>query len=135
MTISRWNPDELHDTAGYSHITLVEPPATAVYLAGQMPLTRLGTLVHPELGPQVDQTVENALVALGAAGADPGDVVRSVVYVVAAASPTLDEVWRRLQASALGPALTSASTLLGVTMLGVPGQLVEVELTAVRDRP
>ncbi len=38
--------------------------------------------------------------------------------------------WRRLNASDLGPAFTSASTLLGVAKLGFPGQLVEVDLTA-----
>ncbi len=39
-------------------------------------------------------------------------------------------MWARLNASALGPAFTTASTLLGVAQLGYPGQLVEVDLTA-----
>jgi hypothetical protein len=39
-------------------------------------------------------------------------------------------VWWRLLASALAPAFTSASTLLGVARLGFEGQLVEVDLTA-----
>jgi hypothetical protein len=33
-------------------------------------------------------------------------------------------------ASALAPAFTTASTLLGVTQLGFTGQLVEIDLTA-----
>jgi hypothetical protein len=40
-------------------------------------------------------------------------------------------VWRRLQDSELGPAFTTASTLLGVARLGFTGQLIEVDLTAV----
>ncbi len=36
----------------------------------------------------------------------------------------------KFNASPLGPAFTSASTLLGVAALGYQGQLVEVDLTA-----
>jgi hypothetical protein len=36
----------------------------------------------------------------------------------------------RLIQSPLGAAFTTASTLLGATRLGCPGQLVEVDLTA-----
>ena len=38
--------------------------------------------------------------------------------------------WRQLTLSVIGSALTTASTLLGVTRLGFSGQLVEVDLTA-----
>ncbi|WP_461026201.1 hypothetical protein [Streptomyces sparsus] len=44
-----------------------------------------------------------------------------------ACRPTPDIV---LTASALGPAFTSAGTLLGVAPLRFPGQPVEVDLTA-----
>jgi hypothetical protein len=62
--------------------------------------------------------------------AGPQHVVRSVVYVRSDDQRDLGAVWRRLTASALGPAFTSASTLLGVAQLGFSGQLVEVDLTA-----
>ncbi len=42
----------------------------------------------------------------------------------------LSSVWDRLTGSGIGPAFTTASTLLGVAALGYRGQLVEVELTA-----
>lgn len=134
MTIRRTNPVSLHATAGYSHVTLVDTPAVVVHLAGQMPLTPDGSLMDPAMGPQVDQTVANAIIALGAADVGPADVVRSVVYVATSDSYMLDEVWSRLLDSSLAPALTTASTLLGVTTLGVPGQLVEIDLTAVCDQ-
>jgi hypothetical protein len=43
----------------------------------------------------------------------------------------LGSAWDRLTASALGSAFTTASTLLGVAQLGFPGQLIEVDVTAV----
>ncbi|MFI1104508.1 RidA family protein [Streptomyces melanogenes] len=128
--ITRFNPDQLHETPGYHHITVVEAGRTA-YLAGQCPLDRYGSLVGPgALETQVDQVVANALAALAAVSAQPQHVVRSVIYVRSDAREDLGSVWARLTASALGPAFTSASTLLGVTQLGFAGQLVEVDLTA-----
>jgi enamine deaminase RidA (YjgF/YER057c/UK114 family) len=128
--ITRLNPAQLHPTPGYHHVTVVEAGATA-YLAGQCPLGPSGELVgEGDLGAQIDQVVANALVALAAAGAGPGDVVRSVIYVVSGETPVLGDAWRRFNASPLGPAFTSASTLLGVARLGFTGQLVELDLTA-----
>ncbi|MFJ5231418.1 RidA family protein [Kitasatospora sp. NPDC088391] len=128
--ITRINPAELHGTPGYHHITVVEAGRTA-HLAGQCPLDRAGRLVgEGSLDAQIDQVVANALAALRAVGAGPERVVRSVVYVATGEQALLGAAWRRLTASALGPAFGTASTLLGVTCLGFTGQLVEVDLTA-----
>ncbi|OPC78319.1 hypothetical protein B4N89_39825 [Embleya scabrispora] len=128
--ITRINPDELHPTPGYHHITVVEAGRTA-FLAGQCPLDRSGSLVGPaDLDAQIDQVVANALVALAAVNARPEHVVRSVVYVVSADRTDLSAAWAALTRSPLGPAFTTACTLLGVAQLGFPGQLVEVDLTA-----
>ncbi|QTD96775.1 RidA family protein [Streptomyces cyanogenus] len=127
--ISRINPDQLHETPGYHHITVVETGRTA-YLAGQCPLDQGGSLVGPgSLEMQVDQVVVNALAALAAVNAQPQHVVRSVIYVRSDDREDLGLAWHRLTASALGLAFTSASTLLGVAQLGFAGQLVEVDLT------
>ncbi|MFG3104412.1 RidA family protein [Streptomyces sp. NPDC048182] len=127
--ISRINPDQLHETPGYHHITVVETGRTA-YLAGQCPLDQAGSLVGADsLDAQVDQVVVNALAALAAVDARPPHVVRSVIYVRSDDRADLSLVWQRLTTSALGPAFTSASTLLGVAQLGFTGQLVEVDLT------
>lgn len=128
--INRFNPEQLHPTPGYHHVTVVEAGRLA-FLAGQCPLDRSGTVVAPDdIDAQVDQIVANSLVALAAAGATPDDVVRSVVYVVSPDREVLASVWRRLGESQLGPAFTTASTLLGVAQLGYPGQRVELDLTA-----
>ncbi|MEU0914721.1 RidA family protein [Streptomyces althioticus] len=128
--ITRLNPPQLHATPGYHHITVVEAGRTA-YLAGQCPLDVSGELVgEGDLDAQIDQVAANALAALNAVGAGPEHVVRSVIYVVSDDVPVLGSAWRRLTSSVVGPAFTTASTLLGVARLGFSGQLVEVDLTA-----
>lgn len=128
--ITRVNPDQLHTPPGYHHITVVEAGRMA-YLAGQCPIDTAGALVgDSDINAQIDQVVANAMIALGAVGAGPSDVVRTVVYVVSDDGSVLGAVWERLRQSPLGSAFTTASTLLGVAQLGFRGQLVEVDLTA-----
>jgi enamine deaminase RidA (YjgF/YER057c/UK114 family) len=130
MHINRVQPEGLHPTPGYHHVTIVESGRTA-YLAGQCPLDESATLVGPgDLLAQTDQVVTNALAALSAAGATPSDVVRTVIYVASGERADLSAVWQRLNDGPLAQAFTTASTLLGVAALGFPGQLVEVDLTA-----
>lgn len=131
MVIDRFNPPTVHEPAGYSHVTISSAGRLA-HLAGQCPLDLSGQVVGEpgDVSAQTGQVIANCLAVLEAAGATPADVVRSVVYVVSPDSGVLAEVWRQLQASPLGPALTTASTLVGVASLGYQGQLVEVDLTA-----
>ena len=128
MALIRINPEALHATPGYHHVTIVDAGRLA-FLAGQCPVDRSGTVVEG-LDAQVDQVAANSMAALAAAGAAPADVVRSVIYVVTDATTVLSAVWKRLRATELAGAFTTASTLLGVAQLGFPGQLVELDLTA-----
>ncbi|MFB8414982.1 RidA family protein [Streptomyces albidoflavus] len=128
--LTRLNPDALHATPGYHHVTVAEAGRTA-HLAGQCPLDQEGNLVGPgSLSTQTGQVVANALTALAAAGAGPQDVVRAVIYVRSDERADLSATWSRLMDSALAPAFTGAATLLGVAQLGFAGQLVELDLTA-----
>jgi enamine deaminase RidA (YjgF/YER057c/UK114 family) len=146
MAITRLNPEGLHETPGYAHVTVVDAGRLA-FLAGQCPLDADGVLAGPGLATQTDQVAANALAALSAVGAGPEHVVRTVIYVVTSNgdddngngngdnnnnnnNTRLGDVWRRLLASPLGPAFTTASTLLGVARLGFTGQLVELDVTA-----
>jgi enamine deaminase RidA (YjgF/YER057c/UK114 family) len=129
VTIERTNPDGLHPTPGYHHVTKVQAEML-IYLAGQCPLQPSGELAEGGLERQTDQVIRNILVALDAASATPEDVVRTVIYVVSSVREELSAVWAQLNASPLAPAFTSASTLLGVAQLGFPRQLVEVDVTA-----
>lgn len=94
--ITRMNPEQLHATPGYHHITVVEAGRTA-YLAGQCPLDGDGSLVGDgDLGRQIDQVAANALTALAAVGAKPEDVLRTVIYVCSEETEVLWTAWRRL---------------------------------------
>jgi enamine deaminase RidA (YjgF/YER057c/UK114 family) len=119
----------LHPTPGYHHVTTVESRRT-VYFAGQCPVGADGKVVDGDVFAQVDQVIANTATALEFAGATPDDVVRTVVYVASDEREVLAAVWDRLAHSSIGPAFTTASTLLGVTRLGFPGQLVELDVTA-----
>ena len=124
------NPEGVHPTSGYAHLTIAEAGRTA-HLAGLCPLDADEQIVGlGDLGTQIDQIVANALAILSAADATPHDVVRSVIYVVSADSTVLASAWDHLNASRLAPAFAAASTLLGVTVLGYAGQLIEIDLTA-----
>ena len=129
MSIVRTNPSGLHPTPGYHHVTKVQAD-TLVYLAGQCPLQPSGELASGGLEGQTAQVIANILTALESAGAGPEQVVRTVIYVVSPDREDLAAVWTQLNASPLGPAFTTASTLLGVAQLGFPGQLVEIDVTA-----
>ena len=129
IAINRLNPPSLHEPPGYHHVNIVAGRRWA-FLAGQCPLDSNGKVIGPSLDVQVRQVAANASAALAAAGAQPEDVVRSVIYVVTENNGSLGDVWRLFQASPIGAAFTTASTLLGVSALGYPGQLVELDLTA-----
>jgi enamine deaminase RidA (YjgF/YER057c/UK114 family) len=77
---------------------------------------------------QAQQVLENLVLALRAVGARGGDVVKTTVYVASENREDLATVWRVVQGSEMADA---ASTLLGVSLLGYEGQLVEIEATAV----
>ena len=128
--LERLNPAGVHEPPGYSHVTISSAGRLA-HLAGQCPLDVSGTVVGAgDYDAQTDQVIANCLTVLSAVGAAPADVVRSIIYVVSPDSAVLAGVWDRLNASPLGPAFTTASTLLGVAALGYRGQLIEVDLTA-----
>jgi enamine deaminase RidA (YjgF/YER057c/UK114 family) len=122
---------ELHPTGGYEHVTVVESGRLAM-LAGQCPVDADQQVVGiGDLDVQIDQTAANCLAALASVGAGADDVVRSVVYVVSADSAVVGAAWHRFaEQTELATAFKAASTVVGVTALGYPGQLVEVDLTA-----
>ena len=115
----------------YSHGSVVEAGTRLVFLAGAVPLDGEGRLVGAgDPVRQAEQVLVNLGEQLRAAGSDLAHVVATDVYVVAGESTVLTAVWDVVEASGLsaGP---HSSTLLGVTCLGYPGQLVEITATAV----
>jgi enamine deaminase RidA (YjgF/YER057c/UK114 family) len=98
-----------------------------VFAAGACPLDEHGAVVAPgDREAQAAQTVDNLLAALAEAGATAESLLKTTVYVVADERADLVRVWD-VVSSRLGRA---PSTLLGVSFLGYPDQLVEIEAIA-----
>lgn len=104
-----------------------------VLTAGACPLDDSGAVVAVgDVVGQARQVVTNLEAALVAAGSDLHHVARTTVYVASSDRADLGAVWEVVRA-AFGDH-DVPSTLLGVTVLGYPDQLVEIEATAVRAR-
>jgi enamine deaminase RidA (YjgF/YER057c/UK114 family) len=125
--IERTNAPALSQPPGYSHVVLASG-TRLVTTAGAVPLDAEGDLVGAgDLLVQARKTLENLTLALQAVGARGQDVIKITVYVVAGERADLGSVWNALQESDIAG---TASTLLGVSMLAVEGQLVEIEAIA-----
>lgn len=99
-----------------------------VFTAGACPLDSEGRVVAPgDLEAQAARAVENLLEVLVEAGARPDDLLKTTIYVVGEERADLVRVWDVVSAR-LG---RTPSTLLGVSLLGYPDQLVEIEAVAV----
>ena len=121
--------DELSDVAEYAYAASVSPPARFVYAAGACPLDQDGATVCPgDYAGQARQVMANLRTALAAAGAELRDVIKTTVYVASADQGDLVRVWEVVR-DTFGDH-DPPSTLLGVSVLGYSGQLVEVEATA-----
>ncbi len=106
-------------------------PGGTVYAAGACPLDGDGNVVAPgDVGAQAAQVMSNLREALRAAGCDLADVLKTTVYVASAERADLVAAWGVVR-EAFGEH-DAPSTLLGVSVLGYPDQLVEVEAVAVR---
>jgi enamine deaminase RidA (YjgF/YER057c/UK114 family) len=118
----------LYAGAPYAYAATGEAGAL-VFTAGACPLDEYGEVVAPgDVRRQAEQVAGNLAEALAAAGAQARDVLKTTVYVASAERADLVEAWDIIQGSLGGH--PAPSTLLGVAMLGWPGQLVEAEAVA-----
>jgi enamine deaminase RidA (YjgF/YER057c/UK114 family) len=123
---------ELSEHAPYAYAAVTEGVSRLVYTAGACPLDAAGVTVAPgDIVAQTEQVIANLRAALAAAGASLSDVVKSTVYVASDRREDLVAAWNVVEA-AFGDH-DAPSTLLGVTTLGYPDQLVEVEAVAALD--
>lgn len=98
-----------------------------VFTAGACPLDANGEVVAPrDLVAQAKRSVDNLLAALADAGVGADSLLKTTIYVVADTRSDLGLVWE-VVSERLGRA---PSTLLGVSFLGYPEQLVEIEAIA-----
>ncbi|WP_198597938.1 RidA family protein [Blastococcus atacamensis] len=131
MTIELVRPPGLTDSAPHA-LAAVTDPARMVFTAGAGPLDADGgTVAVGDVPGQMRQAMANLATALEAAGAELGDVVRTTVHVVTTDRADLvaaADVVREALGTHLAP-----STVVGVTVLTHPDQLVEVDAVAARD--
>ncbi|WP_404390466.1 RidA family protein [Humibacillus xanthopallidus] len=119
----------LTDTAPYAYAATVDAAAQLVFAAGACPLDEAGETVAPgDVTAQARQCVANLVTALAAAGATLEDVAYTRVLVATTAREDLVAAWTVVH-EGFG-AHEVPSTLHGVTVLGYPDQLVEIEAVA-----
>lgn len=127
-TIERLRPAGLVSSPAFSHVAIVPPGATTIYVGGQDAVDETGALVGADdVAAQAVRAVENAEVALAAAGATLQDVIQWTVLFV-------EGVDLGAAYGAIAPKLAAEEPPLViaamVSALGVPGALVEVSAIA-----
>ena len=103
-----------------------------VFAAGACPIDGEGRVPSPgDLEAQTALCVDNLREAFEQNGASLADIVKATIYVVGSERADLVRAWTVAE-----PHLDRApSTLLGVSFLGYPDQLVEIEAIAVVSKP
>lgn len=127
-TITLMQPDGLVVSPAFSHVAVVPPGATTIYVGGQNGVDATGTVVSADAGEQSLRAVENARVALEAAGAGLDDVVSWTVLIQQDADlrAAYGAVASKLAREGAPPLVTAAL----VAGLGVPGAVIEVSAVA-----
>ena len=129
MTVRLVRSARLYAGVPYAYAS-VGGPAELVFTAGACPLDPDGDVIGPgDVAAQARQVVSNLAEALAAAGSGLSRVLKTTVYVASSQREDLVAAWD-VVSSAFGEH-DVPSTLLGVTVLGYPGQLVEIEAVAV----
>ncbi|GAB2881256.1 RidA family protein [Streptomyces deserti] len=135
MTIKLLNPDGLPKPEVYRQLSIAEG-SRIVFLAGQVARDAEGNPVGTgDFAAQVEQAYLNVGRALTEIGGSFDDVAKLTIYVVdwhPDKYPLLGEGVSRAAAK-MGVDPLKPITLLGVSALGEPDIMVEVEATAVLD--
>lgn len=131
MAVQLIRAADLYRGVPYAYASVAAVPADEfVFAAGACPLDADGKVAAPgDVAAQASQAVANLASALQAAGAGLNNVLKTTVYVASAERADLVAAWDVIRA-AFGEH-DAPSTLLGVTVLGYPEQLVEIEAVAV----
>jgi enamine deaminase RidA (YjgF/YER057c/UK114 family) len=125
-------PPSLYGGVPYDYAAIA-PPGAVLFTAGACPLDSDGQVVargdHQE---QARVALANLLAVLATHGCGAQHLVRTTIYVVGDRDD-LVRVWD-IVSSGLVPT-RPPSTLLGVTVLGYPDQLVEIDGIAAQPGP
>ncbi|MFH9137348.1 RidA family protein [Streptomyces sp. NPDC017524] len=124
------NPVTWSVDLGFNQGEVVSGQTRTLYVSGQTSMSEDGKPQHDgDMAAQLTLSIDNLEAVLSEAGMSLANLVRLNVYTT-----DVDLLLRHygVLAGRLGAAsVAPTSTLLGVTRLAVPGQLVELEGTAV----
>ncbi|MFF4171646.1 RidA family protein [Streptomyces sp. NPDC001744] len=115
---------------GFNQGEVVSGHTRTLYCSGQTAMSEDGRPEHEgDMAAQLALSLDNLEGVLDAAGMSLANLVRLNVYTtdVDLLFPHYDALASRLRAAGVAP----ATTMLGVARLAVPGQMVELEGTAV----
>ncbi|WP_460572932.1 RidA family protein [Humibacter soli] len=127
-SIQRLRPEGLVVSPAFSHVAVIPPGATTIYVGGQNAVDESGALIGvDDVAAQATRALANAITALNAVGATVGDVVQWTVLLVEGVdlNAAYGAIARDLAADE--PPLVTAARVAG---LGVPGALVEISAVA-----
>lgn len=132
MTLERSavNPVTWSQEMGFNQGEVVSGETRTLYISGQTAMSTDGRPEHDgDIAAQLALSVDNLEAVLTAAGMTLANLVRLNVYTtdIDALFPHCGELVGRLGAAGVAP----ATTMLEVSRLAIPGQLVELEGTAV----
>lgn len=130
MERSAVNPAPWSLNLGFNQGELVSGAQRTLYISGQTAMSAEGRPLHEgDVAAQLTLAVENLESVLAAAGMSLANLVRLNVYTtdVDALFPHYGVLAGRLAEAGVAP----TTTMLGVTRLAIPGQVVELEGTAV----
>ncbi|WP_341947811.1 RidA family protein [Microbacterium sp. LWH11-1.2] len=124
------NPVTWSQELGFHQGEVVSGETRTLYISGQTAMSAEGRPEHDgDIAAQLALSADNLEAVLAAAGMSLADLVRLNVYTtdVDALFPHYGVLAGRLGAAGVAP----TTTMLQVTRLAIPGQLVELEATAV----
>jgi len=120
-------PEGLVQSPAFSHVAVVPPGATTIYVGGQNAVDGDGKLVGgDDVAAQTLQVMKNLHVALAAAGATVHDLVTMTILLVEDADLTAAYPVAAAEMAGATPTVVGAR----VASLAVPGALLEVSAIA-----
>ena len=81
MSFKLINPEALGAPSGYSNGLLVDPGGKLLFIAGQIAWDKDQKIVSDDFVEQFDKALANVVTVLRAAGGEPENIVRLVIYV------------------------------------------------------
>ena len=131
--IQRIRPRGLVSSPAFSHVSIVPPGATTIYVGGQNSVDADGLLIgEGDVASQSVRALANVKTALAAAGATIADVVQWTVLFVDGADLGAGYGAIAGELASDEPGLVTAARVSG---LGVPGALVEISVVAALVEP